>query len=34
VYKWGLPIFAVSVPVRLALSNTAAWHAFARWLAS
>ena len=32
VYRWGAPIIALSVPVRLAVSGTAAWHAFARWL--
>jgi uncharacterized membrane protein YozB (DUF420 family) len=32
VYGWGAPIIALSVPVRLALSGTAAWQSFARWL--
>jgi hypothetical protein len=32
VYAWGAPIIALSVPLRLALSSTAAWHSFARWL--
>ena len=32
VYVWGAPILALSVPVRLALSGTAAWQSFARWL--
>ena len=32
VYKWGAPIIAVSVPLRLAVSGTAAWQSFARWL--
>jgi hypothetical protein len=32
VYKWGAPIVALSVPLRLALSGTAAWQSFARWL--
>jgi uncharacterized membrane protein YozB (DUF420 family) len=31
-YAWGAPIIALSVPVRLAVSGTAAWQAFARWL--
>lgn len=29
-YLWGGGLFAVSVPVRLAVSGTSAWHAFAR----
>ena len=32
VYVWGGVILALSVPLRLALSGTAAWQAFARWL--
>jgi hypothetical protein len=32
VYAWGAPIIALSVPLRLALSSTAAWQSFARWL--
>jgi len=32
VYKWGAPIIALSVPLRLAFSGTAAWQSFARWL--
>jgi hypothetical protein len=32
VYVWGGAIIALSVPLRLALSGTAAWQAFARWL--
>jgi hypothetical protein len=32
VYRWGAPILALSVPIRLAVSGTAAWQAFARWL--
>jgi uncharacterized membrane protein YozB (DUF420 family) len=32
VYAWGAPIIALSVPVRLALSGTAAWQSFARWV--
>ena len=32
VYRWGAPVIALSVPVRLAVSSTTAWHAFARWL--
>ena len=31
-YKIGAPIIAVSVPLRLAISATPAWQAFARWL--
>lgn len=30
VYLWGGGLFAVSVPVRLAVSGTSAWQAFAR----
>ena len=33
VYVWGGAILAVSVPLRLAISETAAWLAFARMLA-
>jgi hypothetical protein len=32
VYKVGAPIIALSVPLRLAISGTPAWQAFARWL--
>jgi len=32
VYKIGAPIIALSVPLRLAISGTAAWQSFARWL--
>lgn len=32
VYRWGAPIIAISVPLRLAISGTAAWQTFARWL--
>ena len=32
VYVWGAPLLAISVPVRLALSGTAQWRAFAQWL--
>jgi hypothetical protein len=32
VYAWGAPIIALSVPLRLAVSSTAAWQSFARWL--
>ena len=31
-YAWGAPIIALSVPLRLALSGTAAWQAAAVWL--
>ena len=31
-YVWGAPIIALSVPVRLAISGTPAWQAFAAWL--
>jgi hypothetical protein len=31
-YVWGGAIVAISVPLRLALSGTDAWQAFARWL--
>jgi hypothetical protein len=29
VYKWGVPMLFLSVPVRLIVMNTGAWHAFA-----
>jgi uncharacterized membrane protein YozB (DUF420 family) len=32
VYMWGAPLLAASVPLRLMLSATPAWHAFARFL--
>ncbi len=32
VYLWGGAILAVSVPLRLAISGTAAWRTFAEWL--
>jgi hypothetical protein len=32
VYVWGGAILALSMPLRLALSGSAAWQAFARWL--
>lgn len=32
VYLWGGALFVISVPVRLALSGTAAWHRFAEAL--
>lgn len=32
VYAWGAPVIAASVPLRLALSATPAWQAFASWL--
>jgi len=32
VYVWGGALFAVSVPLRLALSTTSAWHSLAAWL--
>lgn len=34
VYVWGAPILALSVPLRLALSETWAWKSFAAWLVS
>jgi hypothetical protein len=34
VYLWGGSLFAASVPLRVALSGTDAWHAFARFLIS
>lgn len=33
-YLWGAPIIALSVPLRLAISTTPGWQAFAGWLAS
>lgn len=33
VYRWGIPILLVSVPVRLAISATSQWLAFAQWAA-
>ena len=32
VYMWGGALFAISVPVRLAISGTPAWRAFAEWV--
>lgn len=32
VYAWGAPIIALSVPLRLSVSGTAAWQSFAQWL--
>ena len=32
VYLWGGAILALSVPLRLAVSGTAAWRAFGEWL--
>ena len=32
VYRWGGGLLLLSVPLRLAISGTAAWHAFARLL--
>ena len=32
VYKWGLAVLVLSVPVRLGLSGTAAWRSFAEFL--
>ena len=32
VYWWGGGLFLLSVPVRLAISGTSQWHAFARFL--
>lgn len=32
VYLWGGALIAISVPVRLAVSGTGAWHALAEWL--
>jgi hypothetical protein len=32
VYRWGGTLFILSVPGRLALSGTAAWHSFAQFL--
>jgi hypothetical protein len=34
VYLWGGTLFAASVPLRLMLSNTSAWQAFANWIVS
>jgi hypothetical protein len=34
VYKWGLAVLVLSVPLRLALSSTGAWHSFAAFLIS
>lgn len=31
-YRWGAPIVALSVPLRLAISGTEAWRSFAHWL--
>jgi hypothetical protein len=31
VYLWGGALFALSVPLRLALSDTSLWRAFAEW---
>ena len=32
VYKWGGTMLMLSVPLRLLISNTAAWRSFAEWL--
>jgi uncharacterized membrane protein YozB (DUF420 family) len=32
VYKWGVPLLFLSVPIRMVVMNTGAWHAFARFL--
>jgi hypothetical protein len=32
VYKWGVPLFIVSVFLRTMLGATESWHRFARWL--
>ena len=32
VYKWGVPLLFLSVPIRVVVMKTAAWHAFARLL--
>ena len=32
IYKWGIPILLLSVPIRLALSGTGAWRSFAQFL--
>jgi len=32
VYAYGAPVIALSVPLRLAVSGTAAWLSFAQWL--
>lgn len=34
VYVWGGAALALSVPLRLAISSTAGWRAFAGWLTS
>ena len=34
VYIWGGGALVISVPLRLAISSTAAWRAFAEWLTS
>jgi uncharacterized membrane protein YozB (DUF420 family) len=34
VYLWGGALFAASVPLRLMLSSTAVWQAFASWIVS
>ena len=32
VYKWGVPLLFLSVPIRMAVMNTGPWRAFARFL--
>ena len=32
VYVWGVSALLLSVPLRLALSSTGAWHSFAEWI--
>lgn len=32
VYVWGGTLLVISVPLRLIISGTSAWHAFAEWL--
>jgi hypothetical protein len=32
VYVWGGALLVLSVPLRLAISGTGAWRAFAEWL--
>jgi uncharacterized membrane protein YozB (DUF420 family) len=32
IYKWGIPVLLLSVPLRLALSSTGAWQSFARFV--
>jgi hypothetical protein len=32
VYKWGVPLIVVSIPLRTAFGATQAWHRFALWL--